>query len=386
MTNHCLVFDPIPFAGGSKIATLNMLAHTDPERVKFTVITASPSCWRIDTPHQIDVVSLASPRWLAKAQSGALFWLKQLYFSLCISVIMMLKPKVQLTVGASGPGVDMALYLCRFVFGFKVAQLIHGPVARSRSIGFALTKADFVFYLTSSHQSLLQSLQSYLGADQDLSAVRKLMGERWIAFDNGLPEHQWPSQIHQTEPVVYWAASLLKWKGLDLLVEALSSLEVESQICFIRPKNSQLAVSKAPVRLNGAKWYQQPNNLDDIRKQSSIFVSTSVNEPFGLSILEALAAGMCVIVPKDGSYWDQVLTEGFNCIKYEKNDARSLQAAIQHVQQDPELIARLGRKAKLIAAHYTAKRCYQTITHCIHTAGDFIPTAMSIRHQGAAHE
>ncbi|MEI8597440.1 glycosyltransferase [Vibrio sp. M60_M31a] len=121
--------------------------------------------------------------------------------------------------------------------------------------------------------------------------------------------------------VYFWAASLLKWKGLETLIKASKraaiSQSVVLNVCYIRPVDTCLPISNAPVLLSHTIWYEDPENLDDIRSQSNIFVSTSCNEPFGLSILEALAAGMCVVIPSDGAYWDKTLTHNENCIKYQ---------------------------------------------------------------------
>jgi len=372
---HCLIFDPIAFAGGSKIATNCALSQCD-NSTRFTVVTASPNCWKsgLLNDHQLSIVYLPCPAKLALATQGIGYWLKQLYFCLYLASVMLFRPKVSLTVGASGPGVDMALYLCRLLFRFPIMQLVHGPVGCSRSIGYCLAKANFLFYLSSSRHSLVKTLSHYF-ASQTQSESSHTMAQLYLAsrhcmvFDNGLVKSQWPSGCQTKTPVLFWSASLLKWKGLDTFVASLKLLPNGSlnqcNICFIRPKNIKLEVSVAPVSIKGVQWYQQPNDLDAIRASSNIYVSTSTNEPFGLAILEALAAGMCVIIPNDDAYWDQVLTHDFNCLKYQADDVESLRAAIITASTNMDLVRRLGRKAKLISASYKAERCYQQIAHCV---------------------
>ncbi|MBF4438182.1 glycosyltransferase, partial [Vibrio anguillarum] len=72
-----------------------------------------------------------------------------------------------------------------------------------------------------------------------------------------------------------------------------------------------------------------------------LFVSTSQQEPFGLSILEALAAGMCVIIPEDNAYWDSLLTHELNCLKYAANDVSSLAETLHRAITEPHLAQRL---------------------------------------------
>ena len=93
-----------------------------------------------------------------------------------------------------------------------------------------------------------------------------------------------------------------------------------------------------------------------------IFVSTSMNEPFGLSILEAMAAGLCVVLPADGAWWDQHLIDGVDCIKYQPNDPDDLARALMELNTRPDLVTRLGGNARLHAiSQYNAMDTYQGV-------------------------
>lgn len=371
-----LIFDPIPFSGGSKIATSCALSHCDQDRIKFTVITASPKCWEnseLDNG-QLSIICLPCPTRLAQASSGISYWLKQGYFSLFLLLTLLRIPKVNQAIGASGPGVDMALYLCRFLFSYTIIQLIHGPVGASRSIGYCLSTTDKLFYLASSESSVITALNLYLRnkINNDLDetlAKTYLKRPHCQTFNNGLSRQKWPTQCQYDEPRLFWSASLLKWKGLDLLIDCLKTLPNRSltstNICYIKPQNTTLTVSDAPIAIQGVTWFQQPNNLDQIRSESNIYVSTSTNEPFGLATLEAMAAGMCVIIPADGAYWDNVLIEDVHCIKYLPNDVESLKAAVIKVSANTGLISALGEQAKKMATHFQAELVYQAIYQAV---------------------
>ncbi|MDA0147609.1 glycosyltransferase family 4 protein [Vibrio sp. LaRot3] len=370
---HHLIFDPIPFKGGSKIATSDALSQCSNGKVSFTVLTVDPSYWSqsgLATQHEVSIVKLSSISWLNRRYQGIGYWLNQALCCVMLLIAILRSPKVNGFIGASGPGIDMPLYLVKWLTNIPVFQFIHGNVAPSRSIGWCLTKADKVFYLPSTKYSIRLALRAYLGKTlrlSDVTAIENsfLTNRNFIQFVNGISIDRWPSQSHSHFPVCFWAASLLKWKGLDLLVNALRYSHqiqpIASHICFIKPQNSAVDVSTAPVVLKHTKWHQDPPNLDEIRAQCNIFISTSHKEPFGLSILEALAAGMCVVIPQDGSYWDGKLTDGVNCVKYQPRDFQSLSRAILTIYKDTIKLKTLRRNALEVAKEYRAEATYSTI-------------------------
>ncbi|WP_260258415.1 glycosyltransferase family 4 protein [Vibrio intestinalis] len=374
---HNLIFDPIPFKGGSKIATSDALSQCNRENVHFTVLTVDPNYWAqsaLIKEHDVTVLKLRSIPWLNRRYHGLAYWLNQAFFSLIVLLIMLRIPKVDALIGASGPGIDMPLYLVKWLTKVPVFQFVHGNVASSRSIGWCFTQVEGVFYLPSTKHSIRLALRAYLSQTlrlDDVTAIENtyLSNRNFIQFVNGISAERWPTQSHSHFPVCFWAASLLKWKGLELLVNALRYSHqiqpIASHICFIKPQNSAVETSIAPVVLKHTKWHQDPPNLDEIRAQCNIFISTSHKEPFGLSILEALAAGMCVVIPQDGSYWDGRLTDGVNCVKYQPLDFQSLSRAILSIYKDASKLKVLRRNALEIAKEYRAEATYRAISASI---------------------
>lgn len=383
---HCLVFDPIAFSGGSKVATNEALSICSGHKSQFTVLTASPKCWMkgaLVQEHDISIVRLYMPNTLAAASYGAIFWIKQLYLSIYLMAILI---KVKLfhshpiskVIGCSGPGIDMCLYLSRLLFSYKIIQLIHGPVAASRSIGLCLTQCDALFYLASTKPSLIKALSCYLSinnSDEYSTTLAEyyLQSHHAKIFVNGISQTSWPTRSQNTHANLFWAASLLKWKGLDVFIDALTFEPYrvvptfQVTICYIRPIGINLDTIQAPTPMQQVQWYEQPANLDDLRAQHSIFISTSICEPFGLSILEALAAGMCIVIPEDGAYWDQELTHGLNCMKYTPQDPDSLQTVLKILVSAPEWRLKIQRRSLQLAQKYQAEYCYEGIAQYIDT-------------------
>lgn len=370
---HCLIFDPVPFHGGSKVASYEIIRQSLDAGACFTVLTCDPESWQqtsLSDHAQFHLATFFTPGKLGLATQGWAFWLKQLYFMLLLGLHLLRHRGITRLVGISGPGVDMALYGCRLLFRLPVIQFVHGPVSDSRSVGYCLTRADTTFYLDSCLPSIKHAIRRFLdntvhqGCGEALAEFA-LTQPHYVSFTNGLSQQQWPTPCHYQQPRLFWAASTLRWKGLDHLVAALQQLpdscDLHSEICFIRPKNIALPQSRAPVNIPNVSWHQQPQDLDQIRARCSLFVSTSTHEPFGLSILESLAAGLCVLIPSDHAYWDTQLTHNVNCIKYTPHCAVSLANAISELLAQPEHLQRIGMAGQRYANRYRAESCYRPI-------------------------
>ncbi|WP_281544892.1 glycosyltransferase family 4 protein [Grimontia sp. SpTr1] len=353
---HIVILDPIPFAGGSKVSTKHILSQLESKPVRISILTSDPDTW---AKTQAYVKTLYMPKQLKKAEQGLSYFARHFLIALQLLWLRLFVGRMDTALAASGPGVDLGLYLARFLLGYRLVQMVHGPVARSRTIGRCLLSADEVYYLDSTRDSLNHAI-SATGSLEDVSAFPQFQ-----TFRNGLPKTLWPTRCQYDYAVLFWAASLLKWKGLDTLTKALSHMtpseRPETHICFIRPKQTNLAVSNAPQCITKVFWHEAPEQLDAIRAHSNIFVSTSTKEPFGLSILEAMAAGMCVIIPSDGAYWDTQLTDGENCLKYLPDDEADLARTLAKAQQNMQSLKELGEEAFQIARQYRAELCFSAI-------------------------
>lgn len=359
---HIIVVDPTAFSGGSKVATESILRLVEATNIKITVLSADKSSWQGD---RFTRIPLYEPRWLAQQEQGIPYFLRHAFIALNLFVARLRFGSFDLAIGASGPGVDLSLYLLRPLLKFNIIQLIHGPVAKSRTIARCLKVASQVFYL----QSSIDSLKAVLST---LSPETDTLPDNFFLLKNGLSKERWPSACQTEKHSVFWAASLLKWKGLDTLLSALQQMpetdRLKTEICYIRPQGVQLPVTEAPVLMMHVDWYENPTNLDEVRASANIFVSTSQNEPFGLSILEAMAAGQCVLIPRDGAYWDKILTDNVDCIKYQPDDVSDLKEKLDMLGKDMSLIIKIGAQAANIALGYRAEKQYENVVNSIEQA------------------
>lgn len=356
-----LVFDPIDFNGGSKIATCNMLRYL-PDTYELIILTTHAEHWiPVDVRAGVSrFVYLWQWARLKSAETGIQYFVRHFLLALQIILLQFRFGKCDVSIGASGPGVDLALYIAKLFGGGSLIQLVHGPVYAGRTIARALMKADAVHYLPSAEHSIVQALSLFLTRDE----IHVLLKSgKFGTILNGIPADSWPPPCQYDPTGVFWAASLLKWKGLSILVEALKKISPPPRtcICYIKPKGTQHEVDNAPQNVAHVQWYEEPPNLDELRAQHNIFVSTSLNEPFGLSILEAMAAGLCPVIPHDSSWWDMQLTDGYDCLKYAYGDSDALASCLRRLISNPHEIERMGKQAQILAQKYQAETCYQPL-------------------------
>lgn len=359
-TLHAIIADPVLFHGGHKNAANKIISLMQERDVRITVITADQSSWMAEG---ITRQRLWVPAWLQQQETGLCFYLQHLFIAFNILIARLIHGRIDVGIGISGPGIDMALYLLKPFLGYRIVQMIKGPVAASRSIGTCLTQADNIYHLESMGTTLdaaLSTLDSNLGRS-DLTHCDTM--------ENGLLEHEWPTPCHYETPRLFWAASLLRWKGLDLLTESLELMNSDERplatVCYIKPVDTTLEVSTIPVSSDTVSCYESPDNLDTLRSECNIFVSTSSNEPFGLSILEAIAAGHCVLIPEDGAYWDQHLRDNIDCVKYCAGDANDLRLKILDLLNDQTRLKRIGLSARATAEQYRAEKKYRDVIDSI---------------------
>ncbi|MGL5200655.1 MAG: glycosyltransferase family 4 protein, partial [Aeromonas veronii] len=120
-----IVVDPIPFRGGSKVATEVLLDELAKRMPGLTchVLTQDPDSWSRCQHHPLWL-----PHILKGRESGIGYLLKQGWQTLLILWLVLRLGEVKCLVAASGPGVDLCCYWAARWLRCRVVQLIHGPV------------------------------------------------------------------------------------------------------------------------------------------------------------------------------------------------------------------------------------------------------------------
>jgi glycosyltransferase involved in cell wall biosynthesis len=104
-----------------------------------------------------------------------------------------------------------------------------------------------------------------------------------------------------------------------------------------------------------------PPDLDAIRARCLAYVHTATRpEPFGRAVLEAMAAGVCPIVPDAGTP-GRVVRHEANGLVYPSGSVTGLAAALRRAAADPGLCERLGAQAARDAAAYRSDRVFRPV-------------------------
>lgn len=155
-------------------------------------------------------------------------------------------------------------------------------------------------------------------------------------------------------------------KGHDIFVRAAALIgERRRVVRFVvigEDKSPQMDYRKvleslvSELGLNGSValpgW---KDNIPGVLSSLTLFVSAARSEPFGLSIVEAMAAGLPVVAAaSEGAL--EIIEDGVTGKLVPVGDPESLARAINNLLDDPVERSRLGRNAQLVAQRYSLAR------------------------------
>jgi len=205
---------------------------------------------------------------------------------------------------------------------------------------------------------------------QQQHAEAGIIPENYQIIYHGVPiEHNSSSQNHPNNilapkettqhciPLLY-CGQLLEQKGIHTAIEAMSILRYKKQVENVRltiigpqPRPDYVAhlqdlIEKYElqhvVKIHDSVPRQQ---LEDVYNHHEFLIFPSIwEEPFSITILEAMAHGLAVIsTPTGGSA--EILRDGENSMVFPAEDAHELANRIELLIQTPELVTRIKKNA-----------------------------------------
>jgi alpha-maltose-1-phosphate synthase len=160
-----------------------------------------------------------------------------------------------------------------------------------------------------------------------------------------LPERS----AREREPVVLFVGNDWRRKGGDVLVEAFR--EVRAKL----PKARLMIVgTDEPERESGVEvvgFVDNRRRLADIYARASVYCMPSRFEPYGLSVVDAMAYELPCVVSTAGAL-DEIALDGETGLVVEPDGPAALAGALLRLLEDREFATRLGQNGRSRVEHH----------------------------------
>lgn len=185
---------------------------------------------------------------------------------------------------------------------------------------------------------------------------------------------------------ICYASLVLPYKGADTLVHALARLhaagvDFTAEIAGDAPRPEFLAELLAVIDRAGMSAKVRFTGFLDRDGLSALFARSNVlvfpsrfQEPFGISQVEAMAAGLAVVSSGTGGA-KEIVRDGVDGLLFESGNDGELAAKLQRLITEPGLLPRLQRQGQTRAAVFSVDRAVLRIEQLAHELRAAIPDA-----------
>ncbi|MCJ2375341.1 hypothetical protein LNL84_00675 [Vibrio sp. ZSDZ34] len=376
--SHCLIFDAAVSAT-TRETTQRALTNCAHNHVDYTILTKDKKSWQKSefcAHHNVQFSLL--PDWVSQQSHSTL----QRWSSHFILLLMLLwnlgfRRKKDLVIGISNPYLDKPLYQMRLWFGFQLTQFVQEKFTPNASSGKGCCQSDRLFYLPSLAEDIIKAIECFQHAELPEIQANHCAQIKFASLNaqEMIPDlslSDWPSQCQYNTPKLFWSASSDPNESFLDIIESLKTLSqqraIQGAICFRKKANAILhsqyeAMPMTPIK--GIEWFENAPYIDALRSQCNILLISPNHLNVERDVLFAMAAGMCVVLPKDNSYWDNQLTENIHCMKYQPQNLQSLVETINALLDDCDLIYQIGLNASELAQKIQGVDSYKTISRYI---------------------
>lgn len=233
---------------------------------------------------------------------------------------------------------DVAYALRPSLAPLVVTQHADYPSVKYKLTGwYALKRAEAIVVPSRAHIALSTELKGF--------------EDKVVVIPFGIDERRWemvPPPPPGNPPRALFIGRLVPFKGVDFLLRALESVpDLRLDIVGDGPERNRLrTLANALAVSDRVKFWGEYPDEDLPRRMADadflVLPSVTVEEMFGMVLLEAMAAGRPVITTAVPSGVREVNVAGETGLEVPIRDARSLADAMRLLANDPGLRERLG--------------------------------------------
>lgn len=167
--------------------------------------------------------------------------------------------------------------------------------------------------------------------------------------------------------VILSVSYLQKRKGVQYLIEAFIRLNHPDAVLVIVGDGEYKAelLKLVPEGRNDILFVGHDEKTARYYAMADIFVMPSFSDPWGLTVNEAMLAGLPVITTSNVGAQELIQGNGY---VIPPRDSSALETALQHLLHDPELRREMGRRSQEVIKSYTIEHAAKTCRDAIHAA------------------
>lgn len=213
--------------------------------------------------------------------------------------------------------------------------------------------------LTQFAQKFPVKIVALSNADRDQQIELKLgRPDQYVVIANGLDLEEFGQRglrsreaaragLRVTGPVIGTVGRLAREKGHEVLVRALAKLPKEVQLVIVGEGEESPALERQAAEQALSERVRFTGYLDSrlVLRAFDVYVQPSYYEGFGLSLLEAMAAGLPVVACRVGGVAD-VVVDGETGLLVPAGEPEALAAAVRRMLEDAKLAQRCGEAAR----------------------------------------
>jgi glycosyltransferase involved in cell wall biosynthesis len=223
------------------------------------------------------------------------------------------------------------------------------------------------------------AVNHYISPSQEVRSKHIQMGiapHKISYIPNACPDpHDIPPNhgqlLNRLQQNICFVGRLVPEKGADILIRAwqdITHTDRSKQQLTLIGTGPQEGLLRELARGDESIQFTGQLSIHDtlsILKQADLLVCPSIwAEPFGLSVIEAMGAGIPVISSKLGGP-AEIIADGIDGYLLPPGDIAALRHTLSHCLNTPEKLKARGRAARLkYLRHYTPQRHAQRLTSC----------------------